>query len=100
MAKYEPIRDMEEDDEIDETYVGSPDDLLIAHTVEEGLEMAFAERAIVVLTLDRKSGRINIDQSLSTPMETWAIIGRALEDVATVAEVPTYTDEEGLESTG
>lgn len=96
MEKYEPILDMEDDDEIDETYVGSPDDVLIFHPVEEGLEMAFAERAVVVVTLDRKSGRINIDQSLSTPMETWAILGRALESAAEVAEVPLYSDDEGL----
>lgn len=96
MEKYEPLRDMEEDDEIDVTWVGSPDDLLIPHTIEQALEIVFAERAIVVLTLDRKSGKINIDQSLSTPMETWAIIGRALEDVASVVEVALFTDEEDI----
>jgi hypothetical protein len=88
----EIVHDIEEDDEV-ETEVGSPDDVLIPHEVVHGLEMAFADRAVVVLTLDRASGQVSVDESLSTPMETWAIIGRALESASEVAALPLYDDD-------
>lgn len=83
MGKHKKIKDMEPDDVIEEdpeTYVGSPDDVLIDHTFERSLENAFAEKAVVVLTLDRKTGRLELDTSMSsTPMETFAILYHALE---------------------
>lgn len=94
MGKKKKVYDVESDDEVVETYVGDPADLLIPHTVEQGLEMAFAAKAVVVLTLDRKSGTLHIDESLSTPMETWAMIGRALEDASQVAELPLHSDDD------
>lgn len=33
-----------------------------------------ASKAIVVLTLDRATGKVDVDDIASTPMETWAMI--------------------------
>lgn len=74
MAKHKRIKDMEPDDVIEEeTVAGDADDLLIPHTFERSLENAFAERAVVVLTLNRATGETTVDYSCSNPLEAWAM---------------------------
>ena len=91
--KKNRVCDMEPDDEI-ETEVGDSTDVLVPHTFEQGLEMAFAEKAVIIVTCDRRTGRVNIDGSLSTPMETWAVLARAVEISAVEVELPAIGDEE------
>jgi hypothetical protein len=71
--------------EAEETVVGHPDDVLINHEFEQSLENAFAEKAVVVLTLDRRTGRVHADMMLSNPLEAWAICSQAMANLSTAA---------------
>lgn len=61
------------------------------HEFEDTLEHLKTRTAIVVVTLDRVSGAIEIDSSLSTPAETWYALSRAEQEQQEVLS-PTPPD--------
>lgn len=45
-----------------------------------------ADEAHVLVTLDRRTGRVTYDDEFSTPMESWAMLSQATERAATVVD--------------
>lgn len=66
---------MEDDDEIVEVIGGENDGLW--KEFGDSLEHLRNGKAIIVVTLDRATGNVEVDDKLSTPAETWYALDRA-----------------------
>jgi len=56
------------------------------HEFEPSLEHLRTTKAIIVVTLDRLTGEVEVDDKLSTPAETWYSLDRAATERAAVLD--------------
>ncbi len=75
-----------------EHQVQGADDLLIPHEFEETLEHLRLTKAIVVLTLHRPTGQIDIDDEMCTPAELVYMLDHNREALKALALEDPYED--------
>ncbi len=94
--KHKRVKDMEPDDEIEEADQPEVLDGPEGFWQEFGpsLEHLRAGKAIVVLTLDRATGQVSVDDTLSSPMETFAILYHGLEQHDQTRIKPLYDGDD------
>ena len=63
------------------------------HEFEDSLEHLKQRRAIVVVTLDRVSGEVEIDGAMATPAEAWYALSRAEQQVREALSPEPADDE-------